>query len=83
MHLIPGLKCDLSGRHFAMEADLQRAVVEFFAKQDAEWYGTDIRKLILRYNNCLDKQGSRKAGNFARNPINVTTAAETCLSTQN
>ncbi len=55
-HLISGLKCDLGGRHIAMEEDLQNAVAEFFAKQDAECYSAGIRKLILRYNKCLDEQ---------------------------
>ncbi len=40
-----------------MEVDLQSVVAEFFAKQDAEWYSTGIRKLVLHYNNCQDEQG--------------------------
>ncbi len=35
-HLIPSLKCDLGGRHFIIEDDLQSAIAEFFAKQDPE-----------------------------------------------
>ncbi len=31
-YLIPGLKLDLDGRHFAMKEDLQSAVAKFFAK---------------------------------------------------
>ncbi len=55
-NLISGLKHDLSGRYYAMEEDLQSTVIEFFAKQDAEWYSAGIHKLILRYNKCLDEQ---------------------------
>ncbi len=40
-----------------MEEDLQSVVAEFFAKQDAKWYSTDIYKLISCYNKCLDEQG--------------------------
>ncbi len=32
VHLIPSLKRDLDGRHFAIEEDLQSMVVEHFAK---------------------------------------------------
>ncbi len=39
-----------------MEEDLQRAIIVFFAKQDAEWYSTGIHRLISRYNKCLDEQ---------------------------
>ncbi len=56
VHLIPSLKRDLNGRHFASKEDLQSMVAEFFAKQDAEWYSVSIHKLISRYNNCLDEQ---------------------------
>ncbi len=56
VHLIPGLKCDLGSQHLAMEDDLQSAVAEFLAEQDAGWYSTGICKLILRHNNGLDEQ---------------------------
>ncbi len=51
-YLIPCLKRDLGGQHVAMEEDLQSAVAEFLAKQDAEWYN-GIHKFISRYNKCL------------------------------
>ncbi len=57
VHLIPSLKRDIGGRHFATEEDLLNEVAEFFAKQDAKWYSTGIHKLILCYNNCLHEQG--------------------------
>ncbi len=59
VRLIPGLKCDLGGRHFAIEENLQSVVAKFFAKQDtdAEWGSAGIHKLISRYNKCLDKHG--------------------------
>ncbi len=56
-HLIPHLKCNIRGRHFIIEEDLQSAVAEFFTKQDAEWYRAGTHKLILHYNKCLDEQG--------------------------
>ncbi len=40
-----------------MEENLQNTVAEFFAKQDAEWYSSDIHKLISRNNKCRDEQG--------------------------
>ncbi len=52
-----GLKCDLGGWNFVIEEDLQSVVAKFFAKQDTEWYSAGIRKLISRYNKCLDEQG--------------------------
>ncbi len=57
VHLIPGLKHDLGGRHFAMKEDLQSVVAEFFTKQETEWYSTGIHKLISHYNKCLSEQG--------------------------
>ncbi len=57
-HLMPTLKHDLCGQHFATEEDLQSTVAEFFAKDDAQWCSTgSIHKLISRYNNCFDEQG--------------------------
>ncbi len=56
-HLIPSLKHDLGGQHFAMEEDLWSVVTEIFTKQDAEWYSTGIHKLILHHSKCLDEQG--------------------------
>ncbi len=56
-HLIPDLNRDLGGRHFPMEEDLQRVVVEFFAKQDIEWYSAGIHKLISCFSRSLDEQG--------------------------
>ncbi len=53
---ISSLKCDLGGRHFAMEEDPQSAIVEF-AKQNAEWNSASIYKLISHYNKCFDEQG--------------------------
>ncbi len=57
VHLNLSLKHDLSGRHLAMEEDLQSVVAEFFTKQDAEWYSADIHKLISCNNNCPDERG--------------------------
>ncbi len=54
---IPGLKCDVGGRHFATEKDWQSVVSKFFAKQGTKWNSAGIHKLILCYNKCLDKQG--------------------------
>ncbi len=65
-YLVIGLKHDLSGRHFAMEEDLQSAIIKFFTKQDAEWYGAGIHKLMPQWTGWL----CRKVGNFVRNPIN-------------
>ncbi len=56
VHVIPRLICDLGGRHFATEDDVLSVVAEFFAKQAAGWCNTDIHKLILPYNKCLDEQ---------------------------
>ncbi len=56
VNLILSLKCDLGGRHFVTEEDLQSAVAEFFAKQDGEWYSVGILKLISQYNKCLVEQ---------------------------
>ncbi len=41
-----------------MEEDLQRAVVEFFAKQDDEWYSAGIHKLVSHCNKGFDEQGN-------------------------
>ncbi len=54
----PWPKGDLGSWHFRTEEDLQSMVAEFFAKQDTEWYTSDIHKLILHYNGCLDEYGN-------------------------
>ncbi len=56
-YLIPALKPDLGGQHFATKEYLQSTVAMFFAKLDAEWYSAGIHKLISHYNKCLDEQG--------------------------
>ncbi len=53
-HTFSGIKKDLASEWFADEASLKAAISFFFAKMDSAWYARGIKKLIFRYNKCLD-----------------------------
>ena len=55
-HLFPYLKTELGGVHFESTEDVKRAV-HTFSTQSKSFYARGIKKLVTRYQNCLDLAG--------------------------
>ena len=56
-HLFPRLKSDLGGQHFANDEEVKNAVNSWLEKQPKAFYNEGIRKLVPRYQKCLDVEG--------------------------
>ncbi|UYV67987.1 hypothetical protein LAZ67_5002717, partial [Cordylochernes scorpioides] len=57
-HLFPALKLHLGGKHFAMVDDeVQAEANHWLRRQDTAWYNSGIKKMLQRYQKCLDRNG--------------------------
>ena len=56
--LFPKVKKFLAGKHFSSDAEVQKAVNEFFHKCSNEFFAMGIERLVSRYNKCLDNSGN-------------------------
>lgn len=56
-HLFPELKKHLGGRRFANEDELKQQVERWLASLAGEWYATGLKKLLTRYQKCIEVQG--------------------------
>ncbi|UYV61265.1 PRODH, partial [Cordylochernes scorpioides] len=56
-HLFPALKLHLGGKHFANDDEVQAEANHWLRRQDTAWYNSGIKKLIQRYQKCLDRNG--------------------------
>jgi hypothetical protein len=52
------LKTFLGGRRFHDNNEVNEAINTRFASQAASFYDAGIRKLVLRYNKCLNNGGN-------------------------
>ncbi|UYV61266.1 hypothetical protein LAZ67_1004162 [Cordylochernes scorpioides] len=59
-HLFPALKLHLGGKHFANDDEVQAEANHWLRRQDTAWYNSGIKKLIQRYQKCLDRNDPRK-----------------------
>lgn len=55
--LFPMLKTALGGMRFRNNAEVEEWTRDFFSKLDANSYSTGIRKLVPRYETCLNRFG--------------------------
>ncbi|UYV73959.1 hypothetical protein LAZ67_11001596 [Cordylochernes scorpioides] len=51
----PALKLHLGGKHFANDDELQAEANHWLRRQDTAWYSSDVKKLLQRYQKCLDR----------------------------
>ncbi|UYV84765.1 hypothetical protein LAZ67_X003375 [Cordylochernes scorpioides] len=56
-HLFPALKLHLEGKHFANDDEVQAEANHWLRRQDTAWYNSGIKKLLQRYQKCLDRNG--------------------------
>lgn len=56
-HLFPELKRHLGGKRFENEDELKREVEQWLTEMAAEWYDAGLKKLLPRYQKCLEKDG--------------------------
>ncbi|UYV72277.1 hypothetical protein LAZ67_9002435 [Cordylochernes scorpioides] len=53
--LFPALKLHLGGKHFANDDEVQAEANNWLRRQDTAWYKSGIKKLLQRYQKCLDR----------------------------
>ncbi|UYV77323.1 hypothetical protein LAZ67_15000503 [Cordylochernes scorpioides] len=56
-HLFPALKWHLGGKHFANDDEVQAEANHWLLRQDTACYNSGIKKLLQRYQKCLDRNG--------------------------
>ena len=56
-HLFLHLKKHLAGKKFDDDDEVQEEVVTWFNVQAADFYDSEIQKLVPRLNKCLDNAG--------------------------
>ncbi|UYV78131.1 hypothetical protein LAZ67_16000211, partial [Cordylochernes scorpioides] len=54
-HLYSALKWHLGGKHFANDDEVQVEANHWLRRQDTAWYNSGIKKLLQRYQKCLDR----------------------------
>ncbi|XP_015436815.1 PREDICTED: histone-lysine N-methyltransferase SETMAR-like [Dufourea novaeangliae] len=57
-HLFKHLKIFLREKNFKTQAAAENAVEEFIASRTPEFYDTGINKLVLRWQKCIESNGS-------------------------
>ncbi|UYV77701.1 hypothetical protein LAZ67_15001980 [Cordylochernes scorpioides] len=53
----PPLKWHFGGKHFANDDEVQAEENHWLRRQDTAWYNSGIKKLLQRYQKCLDRNG--------------------------
>jgi len=56
-HFIPHLKRDLKGTHFTSVDEVKQAVTSWIKQRAAEFFIDGMRKLVLRWEKCIERQG--------------------------
>jgi len=55
-HFFPHLKRDLKGTHFTSDDEVKQAVTSWI-KQRTEFFIDGMRKLVLHWEKCIERQG--------------------------
>ena len=56
-HFFPHLKRDLKGTHFTPDDEVKQAVTSWIKQRTPEFFIGDMRKLVLRWGKCIERQG--------------------------
>ena len=56
-HFFPHLKRDLKGTHFIPYDEVQQAVTSWIKQRTPEFLTDGMRKLVLRWEKCIERQG--------------------------
>ncbi|UYV64391.1 tag-180 [Cordylochernes scorpioides] len=57
-HLFPALKLHLGVKHFANDDEVQAEANHWLRRQGTAWYNSGVKKLLQRYQKCLDRNGN-------------------------
>ena len=57
IHFLPHLKRDLKGSHFTSDDEVKQAVTSWVKQRTPEFFIDGMRKLVLRWKNCIERQG--------------------------
>ncbi|UYV69857.1 hypothetical protein LAZ67_7000979 [Cordylochernes scorpioides] len=60
-HLFPALKLHLGGKHFGNDDEVQAEANHWLRRQDTAWYNSGVKKLLQRYQKCLDRNDLKLA----------------------
>jgi transposase len=55
-HFFPHLKRDLKGTHFTSHDEVKQAVTSWIKQRTPEFFIHGIRKLVLRWEKCIEQQ---------------------------
>jgi transposase len=56
-HFFPHLKRNLKGTHFTSDDEVKQAVTSWIKQRTPEFFIDDIRKLVLGWEKCIERQG--------------------------
>jgi len=56
-HFLPHLKKDLKGTHFTSDDEVKQAVLSWIKQRTPEFFIDGMRKLVLRWEKCIERQG--------------------------
>jgi transposase len=56
-HFFPHLKRDLKGTHFTSDDEVKQAVTSCIKQRTPEFFIDGMRKLVLRWGKCIERQG--------------------------
>ena len=59
-HFFPHLKRDLKGTHFTSNDEVKQAVTSWIKQRTPEFFIDGMRKLVLRWEKCIERQGKVK-----------------------
>ncbi|KAL6732310.1 hypothetical protein Aduo_003084 [Ancylostoma duodenale] len=56
-HVFRHLNCDLAGKNFYTEAEVERAFLSFIASRKPEFFSDGLAELALRWRKCVSSKG--------------------------
>jgi len=56
-HFFPHLNKDPKGTHFTSDDEVKQAVTSWIKQRTSEFFIDGMRKLILRWRKCVERQG--------------------------
>jgi len=56
-HFFLHLKRDLKGTHFTLDDEVKQAVMSWIKQRTPEFFIDGMRKLVLRWEKCIERQG--------------------------
>ena len=56
-HFFPHLKRDLKGTDFTSDVEVKQAVTSWIKQRTPEFFIDCMRKLVLRWEKCIERQG--------------------------